>query len=323
MMTPRVWQTLAVWSCVVVVGMGGGVAHAAGATQKDAPAPSAEAVFLEGRTAMEAGHFEVACAKFAESERLERAAGTLMNLATCEEKLVRLASAWQHWKEAIDLLPGDDDRVAFARGRVDDLEKKLPRLVLTVKPGADVRTRVARDGIDLGAASWGVPLPVDPGPHEIVVTAPGRLAARVTVSVAEAEQKSIEVQPGLPAPPPAEVARRAQWRTVGWGALGLGLAGAAAAVVTGIMVLQDKKTADANCPNMGCVNQKGLDAVSQGKTLVGLNAAAFAVAAVGLGAGAYLVLSNPPSPVTAALGPSGGRPSTSASGVFVSYAEAF
>lgn len=317
MMPPRIWPALAVWSCVVA-SSGARVAHAASAPHKDAPAPSAEAVFLEGRTAMEAGRFEVACAKFAESERLERAAGTLMNLATCEEKLVRLASAWQHWKEAIDLLPVDDDRVAFARGRVEELEKKLPRLVLKVKAGADARTRVARDGVDLGAASWGVPLPVDPGPHEIVITAPGRLPAKVTVSLAEAEQRSLEVQPGAPAPPPADVARRAQWRAVGWGALGLGVAGAAGAAVTGVMALQDKRTADANCPAMACINQKGLDAASQGKTLVVLNAAAFAIGAAGVGAGAYLILSNPRASAPATLASSVGP-----SGAFVSYSGAF
>src|SRR5882724_4149653 len=110
------------------------------------PAPSAdqvrdpataEALFRQGRQAMEAKNYQEASQKFAESQRLDPAAGTLMNLATCEEKLGRLASAWQHWKEAIDALPANDDRVVFAQSRVEELEKKLPRLQVTLQSGTD------------------------------------------------------------------------------------------------------------------------------------------------------------------------------------------
>src|SRR5262245_52850537 len=86
-------------------------------------AATAEALFRQGRQAMEAKSYAQACPKFAESQKLDPAAGTLMNLATCEEKLGKLASAWQHWKEAIDALPAKDDRIPFAKSRVDDLEK--------------------------------------------------------------------------------------------------------------------------------------------------------------------------------------------------------
>ena len=76
----------------------------------DAATVTAEALFRQGRDAMQRQDYETACARFAESNRLDVAAGTLMNLATCEEKLGRVATAWQHWREAIDLLPAGDDR---------------------------------------------------------------------------------------------------------------------------------------------------------------------------------------------------------------------
>src|SRR5262249_55537702 len=46
---------------------------------------AAEALFRQGRQAMEAKDFATACPKFAESQRLDPAVGTLMNWATCEE----------------------------------------------------------------------------------------------------------------------------------------------------------------------------------------------------------------------------------------------
>src|SRR5258706_15138092 len=77
---------------------------------RDASSPprdpaTADALFRQGRQAMEAKNYADACQKFAESQKLDPAAGTAMNLATCEEKLGKLASAWQHWKEALDALP--------------------------------------------------------------------------------------------------------------------------------------------------------------------------------------------------------------------------
>src|SRR5262245_59132112 len=115
-------KTASIIACMVTLA----ATHPALAQSRDAA--TAEALFRQGRAAMESKNFQEACPKFAESQKLDPAAGTLMNLATCEEKLGKLASAWQHWKEALDALPQKDDRVTFAKGRVDELEKKLPRL---------------------------------------------------------------------------------------------------------------------------------------------------------------------------------------------------
>src|ERR1051325_1790887 len=111
-------------------------ALAAPASAENRDPATAEALFRQGRQSMESKNYQDACQKFAESQKLDPAAGTAMNLATCEEKLGKLASAWQHWKEAIDALPPKDDRIAFARSRVEELEKKLPRLQVTLLGGS-------------------------------------------------------------------------------------------------------------------------------------------------------------------------------------------
>src|SRR4051794_31380703 len=108
-----------------------GLLLAAPAFSQARDAATAEALFRQGREAMDAKDFRTACPKFGESQRLDPAAGTLMNWASCEEQLGKIASAWQRWKEALDALPAKDDRIAFAQQRITEIEKKLPRLTVT------------------------------------------------------------------------------------------------------------------------------------------------------------------------------------------------
>ena len=63
---------------------------------------AAEVLFQEGRDAVQRGNWPLACSKFRESERLDPGVGTLMNLADCEEKIGRLASAWERWREDVE-----------------------------------------------------------------------------------------------------------------------------------------------------------------------------------------------------------------------------
>jgi hypothetical protein len=254
---------------------------------------AAEVLFRRGRGAMEAQRCAEALPSFVESHRLDPAAGTLMNIATCEEKIGRLASAWQHWREAIDALAPTDDRVAFARNRVKALEQKLPRLAVSLAAGGDRGARVFRDDVELGPASHGVLLPVDAGRHTITVRAPGHRVEQIVVQVGEAEQKRIEVQPGVVETPPADLGKQSSsWRwTLGWTMTSVGVAGAATAAVTGIMLIDNKRIVDANCPQKNCTSQEGLDAAASGRMLTTVNTASWVAGGVGLGVGLYFLLS--------------------------------
>jgi hypothetical protein len=267
---------------------------------------------------MEGKNYQEACAKFSESQKLDPAAGTLMNLATCEEKVGKLASAWQHWKEAIDALPPKDDRIGFARSRVEELEKKLPRLLVTLSSGRDKGAKVFRDEIEIGPAGEGVPLPVDPGPHTVTVRMPDHIPKAVTVTVEIGEQSQVDVRPG-PIDPAAieKKTEKSASPTLGWVLGGVGVAGLATAVVSGLLILNAQKTIDANCTGKVC-NQRGLDAVSNGKILLVVNTGGWAVAGVGLGLGAYFVLSSPRSRTTTAVAPRIGS-----EGAFLSYLGTF
>jgi tetratricopeptide (TPR) repeat protein len=262
---------------------------------------AAEALFEQGRLALEKNDLESACAKFAESQRLDPGVGTLLNLANCQERQGRVASAWQHWREALRQLPEDDDRTAFARQHVAALEPKLPRLNITLSRQAPADTRVWRDGVALGHASLGTPLPVDPGVRSISASAPGFASKSFEILVAEGQSRSIEVFPGeslRPAPRRSAARETSSRSTVGWALIGAGTAGALTAIVTGLMLPDRQETVDANCTADGC-NQAGLDAASEGKTLLILNTVGWGVGIAGLGAGAFLVLSQPAAPIQA------------------------
>src|SRR5687768_12828264 len=117
------------------------LALSAGAAPTATKAPArdpaaAEALFEQGRRALEQNDLETACAKFAESQTLDPGVGTLMNWATCEERKGRIATAWQRWREALAELPADDDRLPFARERVAALEPRLPYLTITLPADA-------------------------------------------------------------------------------------------------------------------------------------------------------------------------------------------
>jgi hypothetical protein len=295
------WQLRGTWAlglCFILVAM-------MLARPAAADAVTAEALFQQGREAMQNQDYETACARFAESNHLETAAGTLMNLATCEEKLGRVASAWQHWREAIDLLPADDNRISFARQRLTELKPRLPGLTLVAPPNPPPEMVVLRDGIELGSGGLGVELPVDPGSHQIIVKAKGYEDWSIDLSLAERETQTIalEVGPKAPEPPPAPPPRGApgpeadDWmkskRTWGFIAGGVGVAGVVGAVGSYLAMLSADSKMNNNCnPTTKECNAVGMDARESGKTWMTVNYVAWGVAVAGLGAGAFLVITD-------------------------------
>src|ERR1019366_2125110 len=164
-------------------------------------AATAEALFLQGRQAADAGDYPLACARFEESNRLDAAPGTLLNLADCEEHLGHLAKAWQQFRQLDDQLPASDPRRPIAVARARALEPRIPKLrIVLVSP---VPATAARDGVVLGLASLGVHLPVDPGRHVVVVSAAGRVDRLYELQLSEGQDAEVTVMPGdMSAPPP-------------------------------------------------------------------------------------------------------------------------
>lgn len=136
---------------------------------------SAEAAFEDGRRLLAAGQLPWACAKFEESQRLDPATGTLLNLAACHQSLGRLATAWSEFRAAEAAATRDKraDRVAFAHQHAVALEPRVARLLLVVPPEARLPgLKVLLDGVELTALA-NLDVPLDPGPHQVQAMAPG------------------------------------------------------------------------------------------------------------------------------------------------------
>jgi len=168
---------------------------------------AARALFDEGRRLLKARKYEEACAKLEAARQLYTSAGILLNLADCQEKIGRTASAWTGFGEAATVATrtGRPDDAHEARRRQAALESSLTRIVIRVDhpvPGLLVK----RDGAVLVAAAWGSPLPVDPGPHSVRAEAPGYEPWTGSVTVSTPRQVEIveipELRATATAPPP-------------------------------------------------------------------------------------------------------------------------
>lgn len=275
---------------------------------------AADTLFQAGRDAASRDDFSTACQRFEESNRLDPAVGTVLNLANCREKLGQTASAWQRYREALEKLPAADQRVALATERAKALEPRVPYLTLELADASARDVTVLRDGVELGRASLGLALPVDPGDHEIVVKAAGRADSRTAVKLAERERKKVTLELGEPLPTdaasqppsaPGEAHAADQGasahvvttetgsgrRTLGWVLGGVGVAGVGVSLTAGALALSKKSVVENNCVDGRC-NQTGYDAGQSGHTLVLVSNVAMAVGVVGLGAGAYFLLTS-------------------------------
>src|SRR4051812_39657412 len=102
----------------------------AGAARAQDSSAAAEALFNDAREAMARKDFDVACRKFRESDRLDPALGTRINLANCEEQRGQLATAWALFRQVQEKLPPTDARAPIARDRIAKLDARVPHLII-------------------------------------------------------------------------------------------------------------------------------------------------------------------------------------------------
>jgi hypothetical protein len=157
---------------------------------------AAEVLFQQGKKLMEQGKFVDACAKLAESQKLDPAVGTLLYLGECYEKNGQLASAWATFQAAAAAgrKANQAQRIKIATERANLLLPRMPRITISVPPLVRVSgLEVSRDGIPVGEASWGEAVPVDTGEHIIVAKAPGKKSWTRTIQVSRATQEAVEI----------------------------------------------------------------------------------------------------------------------------------
>ena len=159
---------------------------------------------------------------------------------------------------------------------------------------------------------FGIALPLEPGAHELLVSAPGFEARAFQVQLSEGQAQTLLVSPGNPrrvapsapvttattatlAPASAEPAPAAHSRRLGFALGGVGVAGLGLGAVAGLIVLGKQHTVDTEChPDKSCTSA-GVAAASSGHTWQVVSNVGWVLGAAALGAGAYLLLSSAPS----------------------------
>jgi hypothetical protein len=294
---------------------------------------AAEALFKKGVTELEAGHYDVACPALAESQRIDPRPGTVFTLADCHDKAGRIATAsalYEDYLRAVARMTvayklRHADRAKVATAREAALAAEIPELTLMLPASAPKDVRVIRDGIELMAASLGMPLPLDPGEHVVTTQVAGGPVVEQRITLARGERKTVEVEvkvaepelvaaPSPAPPPPSRPATMAPSATVSAArsapsastvdagmsgrrigafiAGGLGVAGLALGGVTGAVALSKKSTIEEHCLGTVC-DAEGKAAADDAKLPGLLSTVGFGVGIAGLTAGIALWWTEP------------------------------
>ena len=166
---------------------------AAGRAAADPKIDKADQLFAEGKALLDSNLLQ-ACDKFKESlDYNPEAIGTLLNVALCDEKLGRIASAVARFSEARDRAKehGFVEHVRAAEQHIAALESGVPHLAIKLTEIAP-ETKIILDDRIVALGDLG-DVPVDPGERDLVVSAPGRLPYRTRLVVARAEHRDVVV----------------------------------------------------------------------------------------------------------------------------------
>jgi hypothetical protein len=284
------WTRQPLASLVVAAGLAAPVLAAptvASAQSRDDIA-RADALFNAAKALSDSGQYADACAKFAESKRLAPGLGVTMYLADCYEHIGRTASAWTEFLAAEGLAKArNDKRADLAHQHAQALEPKLDRLTIAVAPTVPrAGLTILRDGTPVSSEELGLAVPVDPGDHAVLVSAPGHAQRTLTAHVgpdartATVRIDSLDDTPAPPptpppspaptegspppAPPPGEAPSStddpgATRRYLGIGAMGLGVVGIGLGSVFGILAKNALAASnDGPCNSSDHCNSTGL-----------------------------------------------------------------
>jgi hypothetical protein len=269
------------------------------AKAKDVDKPAALKLFEEGRAELAAGRADAACTKFEESIRKDpRAVGTLLNLGLCNERQGKVASALALFIEAYDRAneAGEKEQRRAAEEHIAALRPQVSIVAISYAAEPIPGEKLLID--DRVLARGETELALDPGPHTVVLTAPGRLPYETTI-VAKVSTRIALSLPALAVPASGTSPRRLAAKIGVFGGGGL----VVVAAVLGVIARQKYSAQFEGSPphcgaappidGMEVCDDEGEAAVASARSLAG---AATIVGIVGLAAvatGATLWLTEP------------------------------
>jgi hypothetical protein len=273
---------------------------------------AARSLGMQGIKLADAGDCKGAIEKLSRAESLYHAPSILGRLGECQVQVGQIVLGTENLNRVVREELAATAPKAFrdakerARGVLNAALPKIARLTVKVEP-LDAKPQVTVAGTPIPAALIGVERPTDPGTHEVVVTAPGYLEQKTSVTLTEGGTQELALKlekdanaapPEAPAPapaivtvpppaPPSDTASKKN-NTLAYVALGVGGAGLLVGGITGFLALGKK--GDLN----GCVAERcpssEKDTLDSAKSMATVSTVGFAVGFVGVGVGVVLLL---------------------------------
>lgn len=296
----------------------------------------ADALFTQGKAALEAGDFAHACPALQDSYAIDPANGTLLALGVCHEGQGRTATAWRELRSAAEgaTKDGRADRAQFAQAHIAKLEGRLSRLTVVVPGDAPSGLGIELDGTPLPQSEWGKASPIDPGHHTIAAHAPGRRPWTGAVDVApEHDAQTVKVgplagdapasastppsAPGADAPPAGVTAPPAgappvdttptpdttapgTWkRPAGSIVGGFGVAALGVGTAFGVTAITKSNDAKSQCSPQSCTSPGAVGENNDAKTAATIADVALGAGLAALAVGAYFLITAPSAPASA------------------------
>jgi PEGA domain len=275
---------------------------------------AARSLGLAGIKLADSGDCKGAIEKLSRAESLYHAPSILGRLGECQVQVGQIVAGTENLNRVVREQLAATAPKAFrdaqerAKGVLNTALPKIARLTVRVDP-ADAKPQVTVAGTAIPPALIGVERPTDPGTHEIVVSAPGYLEQKTSVTLAEGATQEIAVKlekdpnaTAVAAPPPTAAAAVVttgptappsdtgpkKSNTLAYVALGVGGVGLVVGGITGFLALGKKGDlkgcVDTKCPT----SQK--DTLDGAKSMATVSTVGFAVGFVGVGVGVVLLL---------------------------------
>jgi len=280
---------------------------------------AAKGPYQDGVKAMAAGRYELAVDKFQESYNIVASPNSQLMLGRALMKVNRLMEAYRSFQETVARAtelaatqPKYQKTAESAKREMEDARLELA--FVTVIPG----TEVSLGGRKLSAADWGKPQPMMPGKAKIeIVAADGRTREK-TLRLDPGETKvltadftsasshmrrskddgKVEVEESGEEASGASSGPLTSQRNLGYIAGGVGLVGIASFAGLALYANSTFGTPVNDCSASGCKRADVNNGESKG-TLMGASYVMLGLGVVGLGLGAYLVLTDSPTTTTA------------------------
>ena len=160
---------------------------AAGGRSVSAEIVLARALFAEARAAEEAKDWALAASKLREAIAIKETGGLRFHLAYCEEQQGQLVEALVDYERSDDLTVGTSEEFrAQLPAKRESLRRRIPTVTLLVPP-TPPNVTLTVDGHPMPPAVLGKPIPLNPGRHTLVVSAPDHAAFTTQVSLNETD----------------------------------------------------------------------------------------------------------------------------------------